>query len=1148
VTFTITVAGPSAASPTPTGTITATLLGPIAIGTAALDSSGKAVIVVPNPPSPLMTFPWGLPAGSDNITFDYSGDSKYRAAQTKFVQWVNKANSKTTAAVKGSGQPEQLVATVSIDEPSASSSPFSLPGNLSSSSPTGTVQFFNGTVLIGSAPLTSSGLFTSSALLPVAVTPASLTAVYAGDNNYNGSTSSPVTGGGKGTVALTVASSVNPSTFAQPVTFTVAVAPSSGSTPIPTGTVSVSLLGLFTLGSTTLDSSGKGSLVVPGASVSAIPWGLPAGTNSIAFSYSGDASYDAAQTTFSEIVNKAATATAAAITGPIVTATVSISEPSVSALGFAIPGAPAGSADPSGVVQFLSGNTVVGTAVLSPAGLFQSTASLSLPALASSASIIAVYSGDSDYIGSTSPAATIPTLPSVAIAVQSSSNSSTFAEPVTLSFTVTGAAAVNAIPTGTVRATVLGSDVLGSATLDSSGKASIVVPLQTPYPYSLGNLPWGLATGSNAIDVTYSGDVNFAAGQTVFNQAVNQAASQTTVLLAPAANPVNQATVVATVSIDESSVSKVDFRIPAPGTLNTSPTGTVQFFDGTTLLGSAPLNPGIPYTSTATFTAATLPADLRAVYAGDINYTGSSSPTDGKGNGAVTVTLQSSANPTVYGAAFTVLATVVPATAGGPTPTGTVEFSDASQSLGWATTLDSSGNAALQFPIPLATPLACLVTCPSYDVLVLGGGSHAIAAQYSGDANYAAATTTSPLTQQISKAPSNTTVAQFSAVDGLAMASNALATVSDAQPPKGGPYHFQAMTSAGEVDGDPSGTVTFYNGATQVGTGTLAPSFSGNVSSNATLITTGLTSIGSISASYPGDVNFQASSSPTAASSRVGLSASPNPSSTGQSVTLTATVLTASTAPAPTGQVTFFDGNILLGTVAVSGGIATLGTNFTTAGTHSLSAAYSGDQNYQESASPTYTQTVNGSTVPTDSLKLTVSAAMAAYGQQVVLYAQVAGNIATPPSGTVTFLDGQTAVGTGMLSQGSTYAVVTLDVGTHSMSATWPGDSNWPAAQSAAVTLKVNRALTAVTLKSFGTAWTAVVVALPPGAGTPTGTVQFVDTVTQEVLATGTLSNGSTTVTLANAVHLVEALYSGDADFNAGKSRPPAILPLRTRR
>jgi hypothetical protein len=246
--------------------------------------------------------------------------------------------------------------------------------------------------------------------------------------------------------------------------------------------------------------------------------------------------------------------------------------------------------------------------------------------------------------------------------------------------------------------------------------------------------------------------------------------------------------------------------------------------------------------------------------------------------------------------------------------------------------------------------------------------------------------------------------------------------------------------------------------------------------------------------------------------------------------------------------VTFFDGNILLGTVAVSGGIATLGTNFTTAGTHSLSAVYSGDQNYQGSTSPTYTQTVNGSTVPTDSLKLTVSAGMAAYGQQVVLYAQVAGNIATPPSGTVTFLDGQTAVGTGMLSQGSTYAVVTLDVGTHSMSATWPGDSNWPAAQSAAVTLKVNRALTAVTLKSFGTAWTAVVVALPPGAGTPTGTVQFVDTVTQEVLATGTLSNGSTTVTLANAVHLVEALYSGDADFNAGKSRPPAILPLRTRR
>jgi len=165
-----------------------------------------------------------------------------------------------------------------------------------------------------------------------------------------------------------------------------------------------------------------------------------------------------------------------------------------------------------------------------------------------------------------------------------------------------------------------------------------------------------------------------------------------------------------------------------------------------------------------------------------------------------------------------------------------------------------------------------------------------------------------------------------------------------------------------------------------------------------------------------------------------------------------------------------------------------------------------------------------------------------------VLFAQVAGNVSTPPTGTVNFLDGTTVIGSGVLSQSSAYIVVTLAVGTHQISATWAGDSNWPPAQSAVVVVTVKPAATATLLTNFGTAWTAVVIALPPGEGTPAGSVQFVDTVTQAVLATATLSNGVASVTLTSVTDPVQAVYSGDTNFQASTSRNTSTRPPRTGR
>jgi len=1154
VTFTVVVAAPTTTGATPTGTTpTGTVnanLGPTLIGAATLDLSGKATIMVPETPGPLMTFPWGLPAGADVITFSYSGDKNYKAAQSNFTQFVKKAETATTAAVNGSSQPVQLTATVSINEPSASTNAFSVPGNLSSA-PTGTVQFVDGNPLapairlLGTATLTPSGLFTSTATLTVETVPANLVAIYLGDDNYDGSSSPPVTGTGKGTVSLMVTASDSQPTFAEPLIFTVQVTPSATGA-VPTGAVDASFLGLFVLGTATLDGTGKGAITVPSSASPAIPWGLPAGSDSITFSYSGDTNYSSAQTNFTETVAKAATETAATVSpsAASITATVSIDEKSVSTRTFALPGPNAAVPNPSGMVQFLNGTTPIGTAPMVPNGLFQSAAKLTVTQpFSSSAVLTAVYNGDSNYTGSTSPPATMPTLAAVTISVQSSANPSTFAEPVTLTITVAPASG-SAIPTGTVQASVLGSDVLGGATLDSTGSATITIPPQIPSASPV--LWWGLATGTNDITVAYSGDNTFAPGQADWKQTVNQAATTTKLLFAP--SPSNEAVVVAAVSIDESSVSDTDFRIPAPGGLSTSPTGVVNFYDGTTLLGTGKLSPsGTLFQSTVTFSSSTVPSE--AVYAGDTNYTGSSSPSTGNGNGTVAVTLQSSASPNLYGAALTIVANVTATTSGGPTPTGTVQFFDGSQNLGWVAALDSSGNGTLKFPIPLLTPLVCVVVCPPpADALVLGGGSHSITAQYSGDANYASATSATALAEQITKAPTNTSVSAFQAQMGIISTGGIIATVADAQPPSGGPYHFQAMTPTGMVEGDPTGTVTFYNGTTSIGTGTLTPSFSGNVTSTASLSINGITSTGALSASYPGDANFQASSSPTLPSTSVSLSGNPNPSNTDQSVTLTATITTPSATPAPSGTVSFFDGKTPLGNAPVSGGTATLTTTFTTAGSHSLTAIYSGDANYQGSTSPAYTQTVNSTTTPTDSLKLTVSTTTAVYGQHVVLFVQVIGNVTTPPTGTVNFLDGSTNIGAASLTLGTAYVVVTLAVGTHQISATWAGDSNWPAGQSSVVTLTVNPASTIVRLTSFGTAWTAVVMPTPPGEGTPTGSVQFVDTVTQAVLATGTLNNGSVTVTLTSVTDPVQAVYSGDSNFNPSKSRADSIQPSRPRR
>ena len=90
------------------------------------------------------------------------------------------------------------------------------------------------------------------------------------------------------------------------------------------------------------------------------------------------------------------------------------------------------------------------------------------------------------------------------------------------------------------------------------------------------------------------------------------------------------------------------------------------------------------------------------------------------------------------------------------------------------------------------------------------------------------------------------------------------------------------------------------------------------------------------------------------------LASSANPSIYGSSVTFTATITTNGVAAAnSTGTVTFQDAGNTIGTRPVGGGQATLGISSLSAGTHSITAAYSGDARYPGSTSSALSQVVN---------------------------------------------------------------------------------------------------------------------------------------------------------------------------------------------
>src|SRR5439155_673562 len=188
-------------------------------------------------------------------------------------------------------------------------------------------------------------------------------------------------------------------------------------------------------------------------------------------------------------------------------------------------------------------------------------------------------------------------------------------------------------------------------------------------------------------------------------------------------------------------------------------------------------------------------------------------------------------------------------------------------------------------------------------------------------------------------------------------------------------------------------------------------------------------------------------------STSTSLISSVNPSVSGQAISLTATITAvAPAAGTPTATVTFFDGATNLGSAALdASGQATLNIASFVVGSHSLTASYNGDGSFNASTSAALTQSVGKGS---SSISLVSSLNPSFFGQNVTFTATVTPSTAT---GTATFFDGVTSIGSAALSSGQAiFTTSSLAAGSHAITAQYGGDTDNLGSTSPALTQDVN--------------------------------------------------------------------------------------------
>jgi Bacterial Ig-like domain (group 3)/MBG domain (YGX type) len=399
----------------------------------------------------------------------------------------------------------------------------------------------------------------------IAVIPVATTSTY-------GISVMPTSSGALKTTSTTLASSLNPSTFGNAITFTANVTALGGGTP----TRSVTFFdGATSLGSSTLSSSGSATLTVSS---------LATGTHAITATYGGDTNF--ALSTSAPLVQ-----TVNPLPNPLPT-TISLSvstDPSTYGQNLAFAAQVSSSLKGiTGTVTFTSGAMVLGKANL-VGGI--ATAALILPD-AGMLSVIASYSGDSNFSPSTSVPLTLtvnpePTSCSIGVTDPFSPDPTAFLpfDPASVSVTVFRQ--------------YLGSTIRGSESASDNGVALVEI---------IAEFFQGLLTpGIHVYTGSYNGDGNSLPSQCTLTLTVGKAS--TSLALSSSSNPsVQGGTVVFSATVMT--------RAPVV------PVGNVIFSDGGTQLAIVPIDP----TGTATYSTSSLSAGVHAItanYGGNQNFLGS---------------------------------------------------------------------------------------------------------------------------------------------------------------------------------------------------------------------------------------------------------------------------------------------------------------------------------------------------------------------------------------------------------------------------------------------------------------------------------------------------------------------------------------------
>ncbi len=422
----------------------------------------------------------------------------------------------------------------------------------------------------------------------------------------------------------------------------------------------------------------------------------------------------------------------------------------------------------------------------------------------------------------------------------------------------------------------------------------------------------------------------------------------------------------------------------------------------------------------------------------------------------------------------------------------------------------------------------------------LSVGFHTLFLRYNGDANCSASTTGS-----------------FGYIVSAGATTTSLSSSLNPSQ-RGQSVTFTAVVSAvAPATGTPTGTVTFFNGASAMGTVALG---GGSAAFSTSALPRGSHNI---SAVYNGSGSFNGSTSNTVVQVvrktgvTVTLTSSPNPSRCGQLVTFTATVTPLiGGVGTPSGVVSFDDGDVHLATRALNNaGVATFTTSSLdlAVGLHLVRATYEGDEDFDTGTSTTIDHLV----IKADTtISLTRSpAGSTVYGQYVQFTAQLAAVApgAGTPSGFVLFQDNGNTIGVGFIdgTGKATFTTMSLDVGTHPMTAVYGGDDCFNGSSSSTVNHTVNKADTQVTLSRstdcgsanpsrFGQRvfFTALVEAQAPGGGIPPGTVTFRDgaTILETVDVNSDGSATYSTQSLSVGGHTITATYNGSVNYNTSVS------------